>query len=122
MLRDGVLNVHGEETYEDAVKLRRGTEEPHEPAVGHACEERLAICRGCREDLQDDDRNGWSSEERCCRVEGCLGFEEKQLFCAEGCSFVGDCGNKNNCLQPAKRQPRRLTGRQVTAAGNIVSW
>lgn len=44
MVRDGVvLNVHGEETYEDAVKLRRGTEEPHERAVGHACEERLAI-------------------------------------------------------------------------------
>lgn len=38
-----VLNVHGEETYEDAVKLRRGTEEPHERAVGHACEEWLAI-------------------------------------------------------------------------------
>lgn len=54
-------------------------------------------------------------------MEGCLGFEEKQLFRAEGCSFVGDCGNKNNCLQPAKRHPRRLTGRQVTAAGNIVS-
>lgn len=33
---------------------------------------------------------------------GCLGCEEKQLFIAQGCSFVGDCGNKNNCLQPAK--------------------
>lgn len=33
MVRDEVLNVHGEETYEDAVKLGRGIEEPPECAV-----------------------------------------------------------------------------------------
>lgn len=33
MVRDEVLNVHGEETYEDAVKLGRGIEEPPERAV-----------------------------------------------------------------------------------------